>query len=82
MKIKALSFVLMAVLLLCGCGPNEWGCGAADLYGGNENIRFEGCVFRQMDTYGIYAHLIKGEKQRTAEQLEGVLDKVLADSKE
>ena len=35
-----------------------------------------------MDTYGIYAHLIKGEKQRTAEQLEGVLDKVLADSKE
>lgn len=81
-KIKALAFVLMAVLLLCGCGPNEWGCGAADLYGGNENIRFEGCVFRQMDTYGIYAHLIKGEKQRTAEQLEGVLDKVLADSKE
>ena len=82
MKIKALAFVLMEVLLLCGCGPNEWGCGAADLYGGNENIRFEGCVFRQMDTYGIYAHLIKGEKQRTAEQLEGVLDKVLADSKE
>ena len=82
MKINALAFVLMAVLLLCGCGPNEWGCGAADLYGGNENIRFEGCVFRQMDTYGIYAHLIKGEKQRTAEQLEGVLDKVLADSKE
>ncbi len=82
MKIKALAFVLMAVLLLCGCGPNEWGCGAADLYGGNENIRFEGCVFRQMDTYGIYAHLIKGEKQRTAEQLEGVLDKILADSKE
>ena len=81
-KIKALAFVLMAVLLLCGCGPNEWGCGAADLYGGNENIRFEGCVFRQMDTYGIYAHLIKGEKQRTAEQLEGVLDKILADSKE
>lgn len=37
---------------------------------------------RQMDTYGIYAHLIRGEKQRTAEQLEGVLDKVLADSEE
>lgn len=37
---------------------------------------------RQMDTYGIYAHLIKGEKQRTAEQLEGVLDKVLAESEE
>lgn len=30
------------------CEPNEWGRGAADLYGGNENIRFEGCVFRQM----------------------------------
>ena len=38
----------MAVLLLCDCEPNEWGRGAADLYGGNENIRFEGCVFRQM----------------------------------
>ena len=32
---------------------------------------------RQMDTYGIYSHLIKGEKQRTAEQLESILDKVL-----
>ena len=30
-KIKALSFVLMAVLLLCDCEPNEWGRGAADL---------------------------------------------------
>ena len=30
------------------CEPNEWGRCAADLYGGNENIRFEGCVFRQM----------------------------------
>ena len=30
------------------CEPNEWGRGAADLYGGNENIRFEGCVFHQM----------------------------------
>lgn len=28
--------------------PNEWGRCAADLYGGNQNIRFEGCVFRQM----------------------------------
>ena len=78
-KIKALSFVLMAALLLCGCEPNEWGCGAADLYGGNENIRFEGCVFRQMDTYGTYAHLIKGEKQQLAEQLEDVLSKVLTE---
>ena len=30
------------------CEPNEWGRCAADLYGGNENIRFEGCVFHQM----------------------------------
>ena len=78
-KIKALAFVLTAALLLCGCGPNEWGCGAADLYGGNENICFEGCVFRQMDTYGTYAHLIKGEKQQLAEQLEDVLSKVLTE---
>ena len=69
----------MAVLLLCDCEPNEWGRGAAGLYGGNENIRFESCVFRQMDTYGTYAHLIKGEKQQLAEQLEDVLSKVLTE---
>ena len=30
------------------CQPNDWCRGAADLYGVNENIRFEGCVFRQL----------------------------------
>ena len=34
---------------------------------------------RQMDTYGTYAHLIKGEKQQLAEQLEDVLSKVLTE---
>lgn len=32
---------------------------------------------RQMDTFGIYAHLVQGEENRTAEALEGVLQKVL-----
>lgn len=27
------------------CEPNEWGRCAADLYGGNENIRFQNCEF-------------------------------------
>ena len=30
------------------CQPNDWCRGAADLYGVNEDIRFEGCVFRQL----------------------------------
>lgn len=41
------------------CEPNEWGRCAADLYGGNENIRFEGCVFHQMTSGasgGIWVH--------------------------
>ena len=33
---------------------------------------------RQMDTFGVYAHLVNGEEQRTADQLEGVLKKVLS----
>lgn len=30
------------------CDSNDWCRGAADLYGANENIRFENCVFRQL----------------------------------
>lgn len=30
------------------CERNDWCRGAADLYGVNENIRFENCVFRQL----------------------------------
>lgn len=37
---------------------------------------------RQMDTYGTYAHLIKGEKQQLAGQLEDVLNKVLTAQKD
>lgn len=30
------------------CEPNDWCRGAADLYGVNENLYFENCVFRQL----------------------------------
>ena len=32
---------------------------------------------RQMDTYGIYAHLIEGEEKETTAALESVLQKIL-----
>ena len=32
---------------------------------------------RQMDTYGVYAHLLQGEKEQTAQFLEDKLQKVL-----
>ena len=39
------------------CERNNWGRGAADLYGVNENIHFEGCTFYQLtagDSGGIW----------------------------
>lgn len=32
---------------------------------------------RQMDTYGVYAHLVQGEEVQTAASLDGVLQKIL-----
>ena len=34
---------------------------------------------KQMDTFGVYAHLIQGDDVRTAAMLDGVLDKVLGE---
>lgn len=34
---------------------------------------------KQMDTFGVYAHLIQGEDVQTAAMLDGVLDKVLGE---
>ena len=33
---------------------------------------------RQMDTYGVYAHLVQGEELQTATRLDGVLQKILS----
>lgn len=34
---------------------------------------------RQMDTFGVYAHLVQGEDARTAAALDNVLDRILGD---